>query len=455
MTAPLAGIDLGLNGPFGPPMQAAYRLLAQLGATVGVGDQRADAVIVETPLSGAPGLPPGTVQHATGVTLAASALVGWITGSTVEVSAGEVASHLYLPRVLEAGSASVDGAPRPPTPVGEGAVCIDVDADDEETFERLKATLDGDERMSPETMSARAQEWRLAVTPYRQPPFGTQPMVGVQLMPLGASPAPRPLGGGLREVGLGRLVVCDLTSMWAGPLATWLLAAAGADVVKVEPDCRVDGLRFGGGAEDLAPMFRALNRNKTRAPFDVRDPAARAALIDLVERADVIIDSFSPRVMPNLGLDPRSVIQRNPGALCLSMPAFSLGSPERPWVAYGTGVHATSGLGWTGSGYTEPAVSYPDPVAGLTAFFVVLAMLIGRENGWPPHSAEVTLRGAVEPLVALAAAGKRMPEVDQDEVDRLVSRLFASWGARTLPVAPFQARGIPVADRPAPALGGR
>ena len=60
------------------------------------------------------------------------------------------------------------------------------------------------------------------------------------------------------------------------------------------------------------------------------------------------------------------------------MPVFPPG-PRRHWVAYGTGVHAASGLGDVGGGgFAAPAVSYPDPLGGITAAFAALCAAVGR-----------------------------------------------------------------------------
>ena len=88
------------------------------------------------------------------------------------------------------------------------------------------------------------------------------------------------VGAGLVVALLADISICDLTAMWAGPLATWLLARLGAKVYKVEPAVRLDGTRalFGGGiypggiqrrpGEDSA-LYQALNHGKTRVPLDL------------------------------------------------------------------------------------------------------------------------------------------------------------------------------------------
>jgi crotonobetainyl-CoA:carnitine CoA-transferase CaiB-like acyl-CoA transferase len=215
---------------------------------------------------------------------------------------------------------------------------------------------------------------------------------------------------------LGEVSICDLTAMWAGPLATWLLARLGATIYKVEPAVRLDGTRalMGGGiypggvqrrpGEDSA-LYQALNHNKVRVPLDLRSPLQRDQFLALARRCDVVIDSFTPRVMPNFGLPSEALNSGSGQPVVASIPAFGPGEC-RDRVAFGTGVHALSGLGDRGGGsFAAPSVAYPDAVAGLTAAFAIVAALVGRDRGHPVRQIEVPLADAIQPLLAFPAAG--------------------------------------------------
>ena len=130
--------------------------------------------------------------------------------------------------------------------------------------------------------------------------------------------------------------------------------------------------------------------------LDLRDTDQRAEFMALVATADVVIDNFSPRVMPNLGLTHHELLAVNPRIITVSMPAFPADSRWRDRVSYGVGVHALSGLGDNGDGtFSEPAVAYPDPLAGLAAYGTVLDLL---ERGGPAH-AEVAMLDVLRPLL--------------------------------------------------------
>jgi hypothetical protein len=303
---------------------------------------------------------------------------------------------VMLPHLL--GSAEW-ATPPPPLPVGDGAVHRDLGPDDEETWLRFLDTLDAAAR-DPEALAVHAQEWRLPVTPYRrraEGPLGPLPAAKLgTLGPQGDRIVPNFVEGSVAGVDLpladaDGIHVVDLTSTWAGPLATRVLADAGAHIVRIEPDCRRDNLRDGSPA-----MFDWLGSGKRTEALDLRDPAGRAELEHLIAGADVVIDSFSPRVMPNFGLTPEHLDSLRPGIVSVGLPAFPSDVAERDWVAYGTGIHAISGLGDDGAGgFWSPIVPYPDPIAGLSAAVTVLGMLAG---GGPRH-ARVSLLDSIRPLL--------------------------------------------------------
>ncbi len=289
------------------------------------------------------GVPPGTVELGRRLLAVARGALG---GRAAAIDA-EVVEHLTLG--LRCGAAT----PSAPIDVGHGWVCADLGAPgDADAFARLLDVL-GPGPHHPDDVAARAQEWRLPVTPYRSArrgPRATRPCLARASR---SEPGPR---------------VVDLTTMWAGPLATRLLAEAGAEVDTVEPACRPDGLR------GTPPMFEHLAEGKRRHDLDLRDDRARSTFFDLVADADVLVESFSPRVMPNLGLHTDALLAVNPDLLVVSMPAFGPGTPEQGWVAYGTGVHAACGLGVDDHGRAwAPSVTYPDPLAGLAAFAAISA----------------------------------------------------------------------------------
>ena len=87
----------------------------------------------------------------------------------------------------------------------------------------------------------------------------------------------------------GRPLVVDLSALWAGPLCGHLLHLCGADVIKVESDTRPDGARFGNAA-----FFGLLNQGKRSVGLDLTRHEGRKTLRQLIDRADVVIESSRP-----------------------------------------------------------------------------------------------------------------------------------------------------------------
>ena len=332
-------------------------------------------------------LPPGLFEYGTEL----AAAVDRRLGTSV---VGDAERWIEMPRRVGTADAATQ-----PVPWGTGALCIDLGPDDAETWERF-AEVHRDEP-DPEAIAVAAQEWRLPVTPYRRragkyAQRAAIPADGAALGTSAATPAASSVvlgnsGTTPTAAGVGGASVVDLTSMWAGPLCTELLGRSGAEVRKVSSAARPDGLVG-------TPMYAELNASKTAVELDPRHPAGRERLDELLDSADLLVTSLSPRALANLELLPSQLCARHPRLRTLAITAFEPDSPERDWIAYGTGVHAVSGLGWLEDEPREPAYSYPDPLAGLLAAALALDQLAGDA----PWHMRVSLAGAIAPLTAWA-----------------------------------------------------
>src|SRR5262245_16005134 len=109
---------------------------------------------------------------------------------------------------------------------------------------------------------------------------------------MSAAEANRPLDG---------LVVIDLSQIYNGPYATFLLATGGATVIKIEPPGG-EPLRRRGAVGGAALPFAMLNGCKKSVVLDLKSEAGKAALLALVKDADVLVENFAPGTMERLGL---------------------------------------------------------------------------------------------------------------------------------------------------------
>jgi crotonobetainyl-CoA:carnitine CoA-transferase CaiB-like acyl-CoA transferase len=137
---------------------------------------------------------------------------------------------------------------------------------------------------------------------------------------------------------LGGTRVVDLSTGMAGPMATMLLADHGADVVKVEPP--------GGDPTRSLTGARVWHRGKRSIELDLDDPTDRTTLLDLVARADVVVESFAPGEAAALGLDWEALRARNPRLVLCSITAYGRHLPERDLPAIDALVAARTGLHW-------------------------------------------------------------------------------------------------------------
>jgi crotonobetainyl-CoA:carnitine CoA-transferase CaiB-like acyl-CoA transferase len=103
--------------------------------------------------------------------------------------------------------------------------------------------------------------------------------------------------------------VFDMTSFWAGPAASQILAAFGADVIKVESIQRPDGTRLGTSygvtgerAWERAPLYHGCNTGKRGITLDLTRPEGQDLARRLLERCDVLIENYTPRVAERFGL---------------------------------------------------------------------------------------------------------------------------------------------------------
>lgn len=131
--------------------------------------------------------------------------------------------------------------------------------------------------------------------------------------------------------------VLDLTWHIAGPYCTKLLADCGAEVIKVERPGTGDPARSMGPFLKDQPgiersgLFLHLNTNKKSVTLDLSKTAARTILHRLADQADILVESFSPRVMPSLGFDYATLSQTNSRIVVTSISNFGQTGPYRDY----------------------------------------------------------------------------------------------------------------------------
>ncbi len=195
--------------------------------------------------------------------------------------------------------------------------------------------------------------------------------------------------------------VIDLTTVLFGPYCTQTLGDLGADVIKVEPP-EGDTNRW------IAPMrspgmgavFLNTNRNKRAVCLDLKQPAARDALLRLVDGADLFVHSIRPQAIARLGLDADTLRRGRERLIYAQLTGFASDGPNAGRPAYDDIIQAASGLAdaEARSRGGQPAMvpsAVADKVGGLTALYGILAALFQRERTGKGQFIEVPMLGAM------------------------------------------------------------
>ncbi len=234
-------------------------------------------------------------------------------------------------------------------------------------------------------------------------PLRAAPDLGAHDLPA-ASPiltAPPSTRSSAQPLPLSGTRIIDFTAFWAGPSATFLLGALGADVVKIESIQRPDGMRFAGGSGipherwwEHSWIFHGVNAGKRSVTLDLGDTEGLRLVRSLIERADAVVENFSPRVIEQFGLDWEELHASNPRLIMVRMPAFGLDGPWRDRVGFAPTMEQLSGMAWR-TGFREGAPMAPrgacDPIAGAHAAVAFLAALSHRDRTGEGQLVEVPM----------------------------------------------------------------
>lgn len=200
----------------------------------------------------------------------------------------------------------------------------------------------------------------------------------------------------MERLPLEGLRVLDLTRLLPGPYATLVLADLGAQVDKVEEPAGGDYTRQSPPLRgEESAIFYALNRNKRSLALDLKAPGGREVLLRLVERYDVLVESFRPGVMERLGLGWEVLRERNPRLVYCAVTGFGQTGPDRLRAGHDLGYVARSGvLGFGGEaqgGPAMPGVQVADIGGSLWCLVGLLSALYERERTGQGRRVDVSM----------------------------------------------------------------
>jgi CoA:oxalate CoA-transferase len=197
--------------------------------------------------------------------------------------------------------------------------------------------------------------------------------------------------------------VLDLTQIYNGPYATFLMAMAGADVIKVEPPggeyLRRRDARSGAGIP-----FAMLNANKRSVSLNLKNERGRELFLRMVKSADVVAENFAPGVMERLGLGHDELEAANHRIIYASGSGYGDSGPYRDYPAMDLTVQAMSGVmsvtGYPESPPVKSGAALCDFFGGVHLYGAIATALFRRERVGLGCKIDVAMLEAVYPALA-------------------------------------------------------
>ena len=216
------------------------------------------------------------------------------------------------------------------------------------------------------------------------------------------------------DLPLSGIRVLDLSHIYAGPTCGRILCDLGADVIKIEGIYRMDAIRglfiadndTEGDFWNRGAYYVSRNAGKRSVTLDFTSVEGIELFKRLVPLADVVVESFTPRVMKNLGLDYPCLRQLKTDLIMVSLSGYGQSGPWSDYGAYGTGLEAASGIahltGYGGGPPTRSGISFTDPLTGVVGAGAVLAALHYRRRTGKGQFIDLSEHEAAIPLVGHA-----------------------------------------------------
>ncbi len=197
---------------------------------------------------------------------------------------------------------------------------------------------------------------------------------------------------------LDGVTVIDLSQIYNGPYATFMMAMAGAEVIKIEPPGG-EHLRRRSAVGGAALPFAMLNGSKRSVVLDLKTEAGRDALLDLVAQADVVVENFAPGTMDRLEVGWARLQAVNPRLIYAASSGYGSTGPNRDYPAMDLTVQAMSGImSVTGFPDRPPVKAGPalcDFFAGTHLYGAIVTALYERERTGRGRRVEVAMQEAV------------------------------------------------------------
>jgi crotonobetainyl-CoA:carnitine CoA-transferase CaiB-like acyl-CoA transferase len=227
--------------------------------------------------------------------------------------------------------------------------------------------------------------------------------------------------------------VVDLSRYLPGPLATLLLGDLGAEVIKVEPSAGDPISTLGPRLTDgRAAWHAAINAGKSLCVLDLKQAADREQLLGLLDEADVLVESFRPGVIAQLGLGFDTLRLRCPRLVGVSLSGYGQSGPLRDAAGHDNNYLAQAGfLAGVGPAPEVPTLIQPpiaDCLGSMFALSTVLGALLARERDGQGCHIDIALADVAMPLQAFGLAGVGVEFVPPVRAQGLLDGGWACYG---------------------------
>jgi crotonobetainyl-CoA:carnitine CoA-transferase CaiB-like acyl-CoA transferase len=186
--------------------------------------------------------------------------------------------------------------------------------------------------------------------------------------------------------------ILDLTMVFAGPVATKILAELGAEVIKIESMQRADVFTRANVYPENVPgsdpwnrgcLFHSLNAGKRGISLNLGTERGRKIFKQLAKKSDAVIENFSPRVMENWELNYEQIKKLNPRLIMVSISGLGHYGPLRDYYMYVPGMEGMSGMTYNTGYPDEPPLlsgcAYGDWIAGANAAMALITALFHQK----------------------------------------------------------------------------
>ena len=215
------------------------------------------------------------------------------------------------------------------------------------------------------------------------------------LPPQHPSVPPTPLEG---------VTVIDIGQIYLGPYAGFILAKAGADVIKVEPPSGEPArTRVAVGKGGLIPLAM-LNSNKRGVTLNLKTVRGAQLLKEMARRSDILLENYAPGVMDAFGLSFSVLHEINPRLIYASGTGYGLSGPDRDRLAMDVTIQAASGVmsvtGFPDGPPLKAGIAVADFMGGIHLYAAIVTALYERERTGIGRLVEVAMQDAIYPAFA-------------------------------------------------------